>query len=166
MMEFAVAMMLGSTAIIVGSVFLYLALERAGFVRPGLKNPVLKIMQLKQAAPAYESVGTSVTFMAPYPIVIDVAERVVVESGYYVEIPDGYCGVLAVRTDGYRDRNQRLHDTIGTGHQFLTPGFQGEITVEIWNKHFEEPAGLAEGLPFAELHLVPIPDALRIADSL
>jgi hypothetical protein len=166
MMEFAVALMIGSVAIIVGSVFLYLAAERAGWVRPGLKSPTLKIMKLRRAAPAYESAGTSLVFMSPRTILLDVADRQVVQSGYYVEIPDGYCGVLTVRTDGYRDKEHRPHDDIGTGYQFLSPGFQGPVDIEIWNKHFEEPAGLAEGLPMAELHLVPIPDALRIVDSL
>lgn len=165
-MEFAVAMMLGSVAIIISSIFMYTVAEHAGWVRPGMKSPTLKIMKLKRDAPAYESSKTSVTFMSPRTILLDVASRQIIQSGYYVEIPDGYCGVLTVRTDGYRDKEHRPHDAIGTGHQFLTPGFQGPVEVEIWNKHFEEPAGLAEGLPMAELHLVPIPDSLRIVDSL
>ena len=166
MIEFATALMLGSCAVIVGSAFLYFALERAGWVRPGLKKPTLKILKLHRAAPAYESSGTSLIFMAPRVILLDVAGRQVVGSGYYVEIPDGYCGVLSVRTDGYRDKEHHPHGAIGTGYQFLTPGFQGEVVVEIWNKHFDEPAGLAEGMPMAELHLVAIPESLQVVDSL
>lgn len=159
--------MLGSTAIAVGSLFIYLALEQLGFVRPGLKAPNLKVMKLIRAAPDYTRHGTSITFHAPKPVLLpQEGGRDVIDTGFYVAVPDGYCGILTIRTDGYRDSQDRPHRNIGTGYTFLPPGFQGPIEVEIWNKSFEEPAGMNRGLPMADLHLVPVPDTLRVVDSI
>lgn len=167
MMEIAVSMMLGSSAIVVGSLFLYLAAERLGFVRPGLKSPTLKIMKLIKVAPDYVRNGTSITFLAPKTILLEAeGGRDVIDTGYYIGIPDGYCGVIVTRTEGYRSAADLPATDIGTGRTFLPPGYQGTVAIEIWNKSFHEPAGLAAGLPMADLHLVPVPTTLRVVDKI
>jgi len=167
MMEFAVSLMLGSTAIVIGSMFLYLVAERLGFVRPGLKSPTMKVMKLIRSVPDYTRQGTSITFHSPKTVLLpQEGGRDIIDTGFYVAVPDGYCGVLTIRTEGYVDSSQRPHRDIGTGYTFLPPRFEGPIMVEIWNKSFEEPAGMDRGLPMADLHLVPVPDTLRVVDSI
>ena len=167
MMEFAVSLMLGSSAIAVGSWFIYLAASSLGFVRPGLKSPTLKLMKLIKSAPDYVRNGTSITFLAPKTILL-AAEggRDVIDTGYWVGIPDGYCGVVVIRTEGYRTSGDRPATDIGTGRTFLPPGFAGPVEVEIWNKSLEDPAGLESGLPMADLHLIPVPTTLLVMDTI
>lgn len=159
--------MLASSAIVVGSLFIYLVASRLGFVRPGLKTPTLKLMKLLQASPDYVRNGTSITFLAPKTILLaKEGGRDVIDTGYYIAIPDGYCGVIVIRTDGYRTAGDRPATDIGTGRTFLPPKFAGPVEVEIWNKSFDQPAGLEKGLPMADLHLIPVPDTLRVVDSI
>ncbi len=167
MMEVAVSLMLGSSAIAVGALFIYLAASSLGFVRPGLKSPTLKIMKLTKSVPDYVRNGTSITFLSTKTILLAIeGGRDVIDTGYYIGIPDGYCGVIVIRTEGYRTAADRPAQDIGTGRTFLPPGFQGPVEVEIWNKSFEEPAGLEPGKPMADLHLIPVPDTLRVVDSI
>ncbi len=168
MMEAAVALMLGSSAIGVGSLFIYLLLSHLGFVRPGLKSPTLKLMKLNNSGPDYVREGTKITFLSPKTILL-AAEggRAVIDTGYFVGIPDGYCGVVVIRTDEYRIATDlRPATDIGTGRTFLPPGFEGVVEVEIWNKSFDEPAGMDAGLPMADLHLIPVPTTLRVVDKI
>ena len=159
--------LIGATAVMAASAILYIVLESLGYVRPGLKAPTLKIMKLQRDAPAYESHGTSLTFKSPVTVLLkQEGGRDVIKTGYFVAIPDGYCGVLCLRTESYKDAGGRPHTDIGTSAVFLPPNFEGQIEVEIWNKSFDEPAGMNAGLPLADLHLVPIPDTLRIVDKL
>lgn len=169
MMEFAVSLMIGSTAIVVGSVFIYFMLERLGFVRPGLKSPTLKLFKMIKEVPDYVREGTSITFLSPKTILLGFGlegSRDVIDTGYYVGIPSGYCGIVVTRTDGYRTAGDQPATDIGTGRTFLPPGFAGPVKVEIENKSLFAPAGMEPGLPMADLHLVPVPDSLRIIDSL
>jgi len=159
--------LIGGTTVMAASIVLYIVLESLGYIRPGLKSPTLKIMKLQRAAPAYESHGTSLTFKSPVTVLLQKeGGRDVIKTGYFVAIPDGYCGVLCVRTEYYKDADGRPHGDIGSSAVFLPPHFEGQIEVEIWNKSFEEPAGMNAGLPLVDLHLVPIPDTLRIVDKL
>lgn len=166
-MEIAASMLLSSCAIILASIFIGLVLERLGFRRPGLKSPTLKIFKLVKSAPDYIRNGTSITFLAPTTILL-AAEggRDVIDTGYYIGIPDGYCGVVVIHTDRYRTAEDRPAKDIGTGRTFLPPGFAGPVSVEIWNKSFDDPVGLAVGLPMADLHLIPVPTTLKVVDKL
>lgn len=167
MMEVAVALMLGSSALAVGTLFIYFVASNLGFVRPGLKSPTLKLMKLIKSSPDYVRNGTSITFLSPKTILLaQEGGRDVIDTGYYIGIPDGYCGVIVIRTEGYRTAGDRPAQDIGTGRTFLPPGFEGPIEVEIWNKSLVEPAGLDPGKPMADLHLIPVPDTLRIVDSI
>lgn len=167
MMEIAASLILSSSVIVVASLFIYLAFERLGFVRPGLKSPTLKIFKLVKSTPDYVRHGTSITFLSPKTILL-AAEggRDVIDTGYFISIPDGYCGVIVIHTEGYRTAGDRPATDIGTGRTFLPPGFSGPVSVEIWNKSLDDPAGLSSGLPMADLHLIPVPTTLRIVDKI
>ncbi len=159
--------LIGATAVMAAAAVLYVVFESLGYVRPGLKVPTLKIMKLQRDAPAYESHGTSLTFKSPVTVLLaQEGGRDVIKTGYFVAIPDGYCGVLCLRTESYKDADGRPHEKVGSSAVFLPPHFEGQIEVEIWNKSFDEPAGMNKGLPLVDLHLVPIPDTLRVVDKL
>lgn len=167
MMEILASMILSSCVIIVAVAMVYFMAEGLGFVRPGLKSPTLNIFKLVKSAPDYVRNGTSITFLSPKTILL-AAEggRDVIDTGYYIGIPDGYCGVIVIHTDRYRTASDRPATDIGTGRTFLPPGFSGPVSVEIWNKSLDDPAGLEPGLPMADLHLIPVPTTLRVVDKI
>ena len=78
----------------------------------------------------------------------------VYHTGLAVEIPEGYCGILVPRSSIFKK------SLILTNHAgVIDSGYRGEVMAKFRNTTDVIPAVYREGDKFAQLLIVPVPDA-------
>lgn len=165
-MEFIGWLLLSSVVLLAFMAVSAIYAEYMGWIRFE-HMPVVNCFQAELGTPDYEQEGNVLRFKAPNTIMLEAAGGLeVIDVGYYVKIPDGYCGVMVLHHENFVDRYERPHKMVATGATVLPPEYQGTVKIEVWNRHLEEPAAVSKGSDLLDLYLVSTPAQIKVDDVL
>jgi dUTP pyrophosphatase len=88
------------------------------------------------------------------PLIIQPLERVQVPTGLAVAIPEGYVGILAVRSSTGVHRGLSMPNGVGV----IDSDYRGPLGVWLWNT-LQQPCEIRPGDRFAQLLVIPVQQA-------
>lgn len=103
-----------------------------------------------------------IQFACPYDLILSQStheeggwnQRVSLQ--HRLKVPNGYMGILTVFPGAFRMSNGQKNFEVVSEAEFLPPGWEGNLSIFLMNRHPQEPAVCDLGSPVAVLYFLPV----------